>query len=187
MGFVKWVFAGALLALASTADATQSDDDAIRDVEAAQATTWNAHDAHGFAQLFAPDADVIDVRASQWHGRDATELMIAQAFASVFAKSNLRIDAVNIRSLSPDLALAYVNWTITGIGSAADVARSGIQTQVLKKVDDRWLILSFQNTSAMPDRPRPTVITQPAGKHEADKPKRRCIVGNAQGGCIVGG
>jgi uncharacterized protein (TIGR02246 family) len=186
MGFVKWVFAGASLALAGAAGATPADD-AIREVETAQAATWNAHDAHGFAQLFAPDADVIDVRGSQWHGRDATELMIARAFASVFAKSSLRIDAVNVRSLSPDLALAYVNWTMTGIGSGGDVARSGIQTQVLKKIDDRWLILSFQNTSAMPDRPLPTAAVQPAAKPEAEKPKRRCIVGNARGGCVIGG
>lgn len=187
MGFVKWAFAGALLTLAASLGATPTDDAAIRDIEAAQATTWNAHDAHGFAQLFASDADVIDVHGSQWHGRDTTELMIAQAFASVFAKSSLRIDAVNVRSLSPDLALAYVNWTMTGIGLTGDSAQSGIQTQVLKKVDDRWLILSFQNTSAMPERPRPTAITQPAAKPEAEKPKRRCIVGNAQGGCIIGG
>lgn len=188
MGFGKWAFAGAALMLAGAAGATPADDTAIGTVEAAQTAAWNAHDAHGFAALFAPDADLVSVRGVQWQGRDVIEQKIGLAFASIYAKSSLRIDGVAVRSLSPDLALATVNWSMTGLGPANDMSVAGIQTQLLKKSDAQWLILSFHNTVTTPDQPLPMAATaQPAKKAEPEKPKRRCIVANAKGECIIGG
>jgi hypothetical protein len=33
--------------------------------------------------------------------------------------------------------------------------REGIQIEVLKKIDGKWLIYSFQNTNSVPERPFP--------------------------------
>jgi hypothetical protein len=41
------------------------------------------------------------------------------------------------------------------------VPQQGIQTQVLKKRDGKWLIAYFQNTLTQPERPMPVAIAAP--------------------------
>jgi uncharacterized protein (TIGR02246 family) len=169
----------ASLLTSATAYAAPADDAAIRTVEAAQETAWNAHDAHAYAQLFTTDAVLINVLGWQWNGSAAIEQKLGDAFSFVFAQSRLHIEDVSIRAISDDLALAYVNWSMTGAkspdGSGANIPEHGIQTQVLRRSDGRWLIVSFQNTHKLPERDFPRVAP----------PVRKCLVANREGKCII--
>lgn len=190
----RTAIAGLLLAIAASARAAPADDAAIRAVQARQEAAWNAHDAHGYAQLFAEDADVVNILGWWWKGRAEAERKLATAFAFVFAESRLHIDDVSVRPLSDDLALAHVTWSMTGArspdGSGGNVPQHGIETQVLQRSPAGWLIVSFQNTNAVPERPFPmTAIRAAPAPAVSDPttaaPARACLVGRRDGQCLI--
>jgi uncharacterized protein (TIGR02246 family) len=154
------VAAAIVAALVSTAAASPADDiSAIREVEARQAEAWNSHDARAYSNLFTADADVVNVLGWWWQGRTRIESRLSDAFAFVFAASRLTIIQVDVRFLSSDIAIAHVGWTMMGArrpaGPVSTAPEIGIQTQVLKRLGNRWLIAVFQNTNALPERPFP--------------------------------
>ena len=138
--------------------AAPTDDAAIRDVEVRQASAWNRHDAGAYADLFTADGDVVNVLGWWWQGRAEIKSKLTDAFAWVFRDSTLTIGEVHVRLLDPATAVAHVRWTLDGAKTppgAPTPPREGIQLQVLRKADGRWLIASFQNTNSVPEAPFP--------------------------------
>lgn len=205
--FKLLALAGLAIVASASPCAAAADAPEIQAVESAQEAAWNAHDAHAYMDLFTADAVLINVLGWQWNGREEAEQKLGRAFEFVFAESKLHIDAVKVRTLSPDLALAYVSWTMVGAkspdGSGAGIPQHGIQTQLLRKADGRWLILSFQNTNAVPERPFPIVEAQapanppaaqpanavqpvqPAQPVPPAQPARRCLLADHSGKCLI--
>jgi uncharacterized protein (TIGR02246 family) len=143
--------------------AQESDVAAIRALQDAQADAWNRHDAAAYARLFVADGDVVNVLGWWWRGREEIERKLSEAFAVVFAESELRIVEVHTRLLAPAYAIAHVRWTMDGAKAppgAPAPPREGVQLQVLRKGDDGWRIVSFQNTNSVPETPFP--IAPPA-------------------------
>jgi uncharacterized protein (TIGR02246 family) len=146
-------------AAAATATVTApADEAAIRQIQASQADAWNLHDASAYAELFSHDGEVVNVLGWWWQGRAQIESKLVAAFAWVFRDSRMTIDDVQVRMLAPTLAIAHVRWTMEGAKAppgAAQPPRQGLQLQVLRKEHGHWLITSFQNTNALPERPFP--------------------------------
>jgi len=139
--------------------ADHSQDEAeIRDVQKRQAEAWNRHDAKGYAELFTEDGDVVNVVGWWWKGRSQIGKKLTAAYAFVFAESTLTIIETHVRFLDPEIAVAHVRWTMVGARTPSGIPEPtcGIQMQVLQKRAGRWLIASFQNTNAVPERPFPT-------------------------------
>jgi uncharacterized protein (TIGR02246 family) len=134
-----------------------ADELKIKDVETRQAAAWNHHDGNAYAALFTPDGDVVNVVGWWWKGRAEIASKLTAGFAYVFQESTLTITDVKVRFLSPDLAVAHVQWTMTGARTPPNIPepRQGIEIQVLRRVRGNWLIESFQNTNSMPERPFP--------------------------------
>src|SRR5882757_9343766 len=113
------------------APAPNPDADAIRALEVHQESAWNDHNAHAYAQLFIPDADIVNVLGWWWKSRAELEQKLGAGFASVFAHSQLHIDAVDVRFLTPKVAIAHVRWSMTGAespdGSGKNIPTKGIQ------------------------------------------------------------
>ena len=145
------------LSKAFSADHNQ-DEAEIRDLQARQADTWNRHDAKAYAQLFTEDGDVVNVVGWWWKGRPEIEKKLTAAYAFVFAESTLTIIETHVRFLDPEIAIAHVRWTMVGARTPRGIPEPtcGIQMQVLQKGAGKWLIASFQNTNAVPERPFPT-------------------------------
>jgi len=142
----------------STASAAQTiDDAAIREVQARQADAWNRHDATAYANLFTTDGEVVNVVGWWWKGRSQIESRLTDAFAFVFRDSRMTIADVQTRYLAPEIAITHVLWTMSGTKMPPGIPepREGIQLEVLKKIDGKWLIYSFQNTNSVPERPFP--------------------------------
>ena len=143
-------------AIVSTARAIAGDEAAIEAVESRQAAAWNAHDASAYAALFTPDGDVVNVVGWWWKGRDEIRSKLTGAFATVFRDSRLTIVSVDVRKLSPTVAVAHVRWSMTGARpppGESTPPQHGIQLQVLVREQNGWLITSFQNTNSTPERP----------------------------------
>jgi uncharacterized protein (TIGR02246 family) len=92
-----------------------------------------------------------------WKGRAEIEKKLTDAYVYVFKESTLAIANVDIRFLTPDVAVVHVRWTMTGARTPAGipVPQQGIQTHVLEKKGDQWLIAGFQNTLSVPEMPFP--------------------------------
>jgi uncharacterized protein (TIGR02246 family) len=141
--------------------AQRQDDAAIRQVQSRQADAWNSHDAPAYASLFTLDGDVVNVVGWWWRGRAEIESKLRAAFALVFRDSKLTITDVQVKFLTPEIAVAHVRWTMEGAKTPTGIPepRQGIQTQVLRKQAGTWLIAAFQNTNSVPETPFP----QPPG------------------------
>lgn len=151
---ITWVLA---MGWTVPAMAEQQDDAAIRQVQVLQAAAWNRHDARAYAKLFAEDGDAVTVVGWWWRGRSEIERKLSEAFESVFAQSTLTITDVDVKFLSPSMAVAHVRWTMVGVKLAPNMPepREGIQLQVLTKQPGGWLIASCQSTSRIPVTPLP--------------------------------
>jgi uncharacterized protein (TIGR02246 family) len=152
-------FCGVVLVAVATlraAPAPATDEGAIRELQARQESAWNAHDAHAYSQLFTQDADTVNVLGWWWKSRAELEQKLSAGFASVFSHSHLHIDAVTVRFLTPEVAIAHVEWSMTGAGSpdgsGNNIPKKGIQTQTLYKSATGWHIAAFQNANVLPER-----------------------------------
>ncbi|MDE2140665.1 MAG: SgcJ/EcaC family oxidoreductase, partial [Gammaproteobacteria bacterium] len=86
----------------------------IRDVVKAQAVDWNRHDAKAYAALFTENCDVVNVVGWWWKGRTELQNRLTAAFSHAFRESMLTISDVQVRFLTPEIALAHAYWTMTG-------------------------------------------------------------------------
>jgi uncharacterized protein (TIGR02246 family) len=154
---IVWILAlAATLPIASAADRS-ADEAEIRKVEAQQAEAWNKHDAKAYASLFSEDGDVVNVVGWWWKGRQEIERKLTDAFAFVFRESTLNINEVDVRFLSPDIAVVHARWNMTGARTPKGIPepQQGIQLQTLQKQSGKWMIAAFQNTNSLPEMPFP--------------------------------
>jgi uncharacterized protein (TIGR02246 family) len=138
-------------------DSREQDKIEIRNVEAQQQEAWNRHDAKAYASLFTEEGDCVNVVGWWWKGRAEIEKKLTAAYAFVFRESVLTITDVDVKFLAPEMAIAHVRWSMVGARTpeALPKPQQGIQTQLLQKQADKWLIAAFQNTNALPEIPFP--------------------------------
>jgi uncharacterized protein (TIGR02246 family) len=142
---------------AVSAGERDADEAAIRQVQSDQAAAWNRHDAAAYSNLFTPEGDVVNVLGWWWTGRAQIQQRLENAFQFVFRDSLLTVTDTRVRFLSTDIAVAHVRWSMSGakMPPGAPPPHEGIQLQVLRKQAGRWLIESFQNTNAIPEKQFP--------------------------------
>jgi len=113
------------------------------------ADTWNRHDMEAFAQLFASDAEFVNVVGLWWKGR--AEIKQAHEFthATMFKNSRLTILETSVRFPSPRFAIARAKWHLEGhVGPEGQALppRSGLLVNVLASNSGSWAIIDSQNT-----------------------------------------
>jgi len=134
------------------------DEQKIKELQLRQANAWNRHDPGAYTQLFTDDADVVNILGWWWQGKDEIQRKLKDGFAYAFRESTLTIIDTNIKFVSKTVAVAHVDWTMTGarMPPAFPEPKQGIQLQVLEKVKGVWKIRSFQNTLSVPAADFPT-------------------------------
>lgn len=146
------VLSPAMLLTLNAAD-RNADETAVRElVGAGQQQSWNRHDAHAYAALFADDGDCVNVVAWWWKGRGEIENNLTRMFAGIFRDSTLTFDKVDVRFLTPEIAIAHAHWTMTGAHMPPGLPepKEGLQTITVQKRNGKWLIAAFQNTNYTP-------------------------------------
>lgn len=169
------------LCLAAPAYAQASDDAAIRTMVKAQESAFDAHDAAAYGRFLEADADIVTSLGWRVRGREAYVRKLGEAFAGALGRAHVHADAVTIRLLATDLALAHIKWTDT----AARKGGEAIESQVLRRQPDgRWLIASSQATDVRPER---AAASAKDGEEPAavPQPTRRCLLARGNGDCLI--
>jgi uncharacterized protein (TIGR02246 family) len=109
-------------------------------------SSWNAGDGDAFAGLFADDADVIHILGGYYTGRDAIRAGHRMIFGTIYKGSTVHYRVEKIKFLRPDIALVFLRQHLQfAEGSVADELDAR-PTIVAEKLDDRWRIVTLQNT-----------------------------------------
>ncbi|WHZ19308.1 MAG: hypothetical protein OJF55_001457 [Rhodanobacteraceae bacterium] len=138
---------------------------AVRAVALQQADAWNRHDAAAYSTLFTADCDVVNVVGWWWKSRTEMQRKLTSAFSTVFRDSKLTFTDVQVKFLTPDVAIVHARWTMTGehMPPGMPPPDQGIQTLVMTRHSGQWLIAVFQNTLSKPEHPFPAAAS--SGTH----------------------
>ena len=110
---------------------------------------WNAHDMKAMSEVFAPDADWINVVGMRWVGRD--QIIFAHtAFHNTMFKTNQQtLVSLSTRQLSPNIAVLFMEAQqdayMTPSGHEQPAALDRV-TIVVVRGPDGWKIVHGQNT-----------------------------------------
>ena len=115
---------------------------------------WNRHDMVAYAAQFHPQADFVNVIGMHWTGRQEIEAAHLHLHHTIFRNSTLQSEGHTVRFLAPEIAIAHVNWQMTGAEGLPgwDVAtvRHGVMTLVLVGDAGNWLVTAAHNTDIVP-------------------------------------
>ena len=195
-----WILTAAPAAFLLTSASAIAADQTIDAFEAAQQAAWNAHDAAAYAAAFDQKADVITMRGWHWTSQAEVARNLADGFKVVYADARLRISDMQVRTLTPELALVTLNWSIDG-GRTLDTGmrageEHGLETQLLLRRGESWVILSQQDTAAASPMPAASPASTQTSQQAAPPtttfpatppPVRRCVVARANGQCLIYG
>ncbi|BCW92730.1 MAG: hypothetical protein KatS3mg007_0624 [Thermoanaerobaculum sp.] len=124
----------------------------VRKVVDTFAECWNRHDMNAFAELFAPDAEFVNVVGLWWKGKDEIKRAHERTHATMFKNSRLTITEVSVRFPVAGMAIARSRWVLEGHVSPEGAPlplRSGILLTVLTRSSGTWLITDAQNTDVI--------------------------------------
>ncbi|HET7104131.1 MAG TPA: SgcJ/EcaC family oxidoreductase [Terracidiphilus sp.] len=158
--YLLLITAIAVLLWTPVAHAASNDADAVRNAVNEFPGTWNRHDMDAFGKIFAPDADFVNVGGAHWMGRQKIQTSHAWShgaipedslpgadprYYGIFRHSTITFNHIDVRFLRKDVAVAIVNWELTG-DSRTQNARRGVLTFVLTRQHQRWLVALGHNT-----------------------------------------
>jgi uncharacterized protein (TIGR02246 family) len=135
------------------------DEATIRRMATRFAETWNAHDMDAMAELFAEDADFVNVAGMRLKGKRQIRDEHAKRHEMQFKESVLSVRSVGVRFLKPDVALVQIDWRMEGDrdpDGTSRAPRTGIVSWVVLREANEWRIVSSHNTNVRPP-PGPTV------------------------------
>jgi uncharacterized protein (TIGR02246 family) len=118
--------------------------------------TWNAHDMHAAAALVEADVDFVTVAGRWLRGQDEFLRHHHDIHRLHMRETTWVTLGYEVRRLRDDLALAHLEWTITGERDADGSPRSprlGIFTWLIACSRGGWLIAAAHNTNLRRDTP----------------------------------
>ena len=132
-------------------NAMTADERAVRKVAERMVTLWNTHAMAGMGEIYADDADFVNVIGLRWKGAAQITQMHVLLHASRMKQTTLTVDDRSVRFLATDVAVVHDTWSMTGDPGApgwkiGDVRR-GILMHVLQRTEEAgWKMAVSQNT-----------------------------------------
>ena len=133
---------------ARKASLAAEDDRAIRKVLADYDTAWNTHNMKVLDQVFREDAEFINVVGMHWRGQADIIAAHAAYHATVFKNNGMKTDAIALRPLGADVAIAVVTQTqdaFTTPGGEFVKQHQNKPSYVFTKTGGEWRIAHGQN------------------------------------------
>ncbi len=124
------------------------------DVASRFTKAWNEGDAKAISELFAEDADFVNVVGLWWTSRRSIRRALKRGFAEWFKGSTFTVEKLSQRLLGSEGALVLARWRIEGQrdpeGSVAE-ARRGLAPVAMQRLEDgTWLCVSCHFTDIAP-------------------------------------
>lgn len=139
------------------------DEAAVRNIIQEEISAWNSGDAAAYSRHFAADGTFTNIRGEFFTGRQPFIEKHDNLFRGPFHGSTLKQDVVSLKFVRPDVAVAEVLTSVSGIpklfpGTNTD-DKGRLRTrllQVLVKDGGEWKIAAYHNTDvklgvAVPD------------------------------------
>ncbi|MFC6079935.1 SgcJ/EcaC family oxidoreductase [Sphaerisporangium aureirubrum] len=118
-----------------------------------QETAWARGDAKGYAAIYTPDADLVNILGEHLHSRQTITTKLQQYFNTQLKNTRLLEMDEKIRFVSPTMAIIVrKSCVLYNKEKACRPDTLSINTNVAVKSSGQWQIASFQNTLI---RPRP--------------------------------
>lgn len=134
---------------------SKPDEMAIRTIVMAVPEALNQKDMKMYADLFADDADWINVVGMHWRGKAAVVKAHEVYLKTIFRDGGMSTRDMTIRAVTPDVAIAVVTQDDKGGGILPDGTKappgSGRLTYVLVKRGGKWKITHGHNTVIDPN------------------------------------
>ena len=127
---------------------TKEDEEGVRKTVMGFEKAWNTHDMKLLATLFLEDAEFINVVGMHWRGRDAIVKAHAIFHEILFKDCRLKTDAITLRALGSNGAIAVVTYTQDAFTTPSGQVMPKTQTKlsyVLARSGGEWKIAHGQN------------------------------------------
>jgi uncharacterized protein (TIGR02246 family) len=111
---------------------------------------WNIDNMDSMGTLLRENVDFVNVAGTWFRGKAATVNDHKDSHSMMFKSSTFTNDSVNVRYVSPDIAIMHVGWGISGDfdpDGTPRKSRHGIFTWVISKENGHWLILAASNVN----------------------------------------
>ena len=108
----------ALNVIAAGAFAADTATQAVEKRNGEFVAAWNRHDSKAMATLWLPDGDLLNPFGRWAKGRDEVAKLFADEQSTVMNATTFTVDAITVRMLAPDVALADDDVTVTGMTAA---------------------------------------------------------------------
>ena len=129
-----------------------SDTEAINRIIQHFSYVWNNQNGHGIADNYAQDATFVSHIGMFVTGRDEIEIK-HQLLQNLLIGSIFEVSDMHLREIQPGVVIAHVFWNVSNIQGQGKAYFSenmkGIFTHVFLKKDEKWEIITSQNTIAM--------------------------------------
>jgi uncharacterized protein (TIGR02246 family) len=127
---------------------------ALQELRQRQDDAWARGDAHAYAALYTPDADLVTFNGDHMSTRAEIEEGMGYYFTTYLRGTRLSQRDEKIRFVEGDLAVIVRSGCVLWPGESActDEALS-VNTNIAVKRHGRWLYTGFQNTRVRPLRP----------------------------------
>ncbi len=120
------------------------------------ADAWNKKDANQLSELFAKDADFVNVVGLWWHDRESIRKAHDYGLRVIFNESSLRVGRTKKRMLSEDFAVIHARMTLNGQSALAShetpAKRQNLFTFVMGRQASGWICLAAHNTDIVPGK-----------------------------------
>jgi uncharacterized protein (TIGR02246 family) len=112
---------------------------------------WNKGSGEAFAAQFAEDSDYVVVNGMHIKGRRQNASAHQQIFDTFYKGTKLWVQVKSVRTLKPDVVLVHSISKVLKPGeSDTSPVPEAIQTWMMSKHGNEWLIDAFHNTPIQP-------------------------------------
>jgi uncharacterized protein (TIGR02246 family) len=121
------------------------------------AQSFNTRNALAFANLFAEDAEFVNIFGQRMRQRSGIASGHQMVFETLLAGTHLAVNQVDVMPLGEDVVLMHATWTRERLPEARATALppgSGIFTLVARRASDGWELVGVTNVQdALPPGP----------------------------------
>ena len=131
---------------------SETDEDAIRDIELRFNDAWGRHDSDGMVESLAEDAQFVTVNGAWSRTRAEFRDLMRRLHGpnGPFQSSTRETPEMHVRFLAPDVAMMHTRFHIYGDPDESE--RTSIGIRVVHKLDGRWRTVAVHNTDVRAGR-----------------------------------